>query len=1080
MPEPNPSHGLVPGPTGPPAEGVPGSSEKDANLPADSETKPAIPDLNTSELSAIAIVDKWTEATEEEEALDQWGALNAMSSLVSDRFQADNDDAVTNGDSALDAVEQWTHEQEDSAIESGSVSDKSAGDGETAPTPEDSIAQPVAVATAAGAGTVAQIALATQEEVERLRFALQQAQQEIEALETSTNLYRLQLKQAKEVQRVRTMEVETERSSNESALENALRTQRELKELLASGEQTQAKMAALLEEKEAELKALKLENHEYPSRILKLQAEVDAEKAKFKSLVDRFNSIKELELHRQKQKFLAVSAQQKEVFNRLMTRFNDSVKVTQAQADTIQQLRAQVGARDEEIVKLQAIVAQARHEISAKASDCAQLTALVSQLKAERDQTLASKEAAINDIEQKLHTFEDIVRTVREREEEQNRMKCYFESPHDAEPEVGDEIRVRYHDCGEVVQYEWFRSSPSNVSAFERLNGQSKETHTASADDLGCVIKCTLTNTTGLTVSGEVGPIVLPSALAKSVHEALTSKKDIEFCIKNASDSSSKGSKMLVLTKEKVKVREGKTTNVKEPYSDNVNITLSTSDDLRFALVLKENGPQMEFVALSPQARNLIVMTVRAVNHVVANKQQYKEKDANTSFIQYLLSSAAPKPKDSTKERSRHGSLSYASKPKKSFLEEALEAPASRISRHPSAAIPSNDHTRNNSLSSGRGNGTQTRKSTAEIQYDEDGYIIRKEQNDRIDEFREDDDEPSQPNIVPIVIKPKSEAVEATSEELSRAAIKFDKPPVASSSKPKPAPKKKKKGTKAPSRNPTADEKGPDNPTTTPEPSPRRTSSSSRGSIPQIVVDAPVTSASSPRLPAAQERTITASVAETVSCCMVGGIASGVEVVGMVTLAVEPVSPDTITAGLRLKNTDALKEVMANAKAVEELSEFVYKTQIAPNTTSVPVLRYTTDVDAERFPIRVTTGHTVSESEIDLVVDVTGTAVDTVSLLMTISPPGCVQSLLAASPASCMFDIEQQRVCWKSVPVEPRFTAKLRLAPGHGPPVISPVLVQFTRSRQSLSDVVVVVDDSDSYARREPRVSVTTKVFQAL
>lgn len=138
---------------------------------------------------------------------------------------------MTNGDSALDAVEQWTHEQEDSAIESGSVSDKSAGDGETAPTPEDSIAQPVAVATAAGAGTVAQIALATQEEVERLRFALQQAQQEIEALETSTNLYRLQLKQAKEVQRVRTMEVETERSSNESALENALRTQRELKEV---------------------------------------------------------------------------------------------------------------------------------------------------------------------------------------------------------------------------------------------------------------------------------------------------------------------------------------------------------------------------------------------------------------------------------------------------------------------------------------------------------------------------------------------------------------------------------------------------------------------------------------------------------------------------------------------------------------------------------------------------------------------------------------------------------------------------------------------------------------------------------
>ncbi|KMS64512.1 hypothetical protein BVRB_019520, partial [Beta vulgaris subsp. vulgaris] len=81
-------------------------------------------------------------------------------------------------------------------------------------------------------------------------------------------------------------------------------------------------------------------------------------------------------------------------------------------------------------------------------------------------------------------------------------------------------------------------------------------------------------------------------------------------------------------------------------------------------------------------------------------------------------------------------------------------------------------------------------------------YIIRRDIDEKavggkVGNELEDEDQQG-PSIPPIVIKPKNEAVESTPEELSRAALKFDKPPTASTSKPKPAisedkPKKKKK-----------------------------------------------------------------------------------------------------------------------------------------------------------------------------------------------------------------------------------------------------------------------------------------------
>lgn len=212
--------------------------------------------------------------------------------------------------------------------------------------------------------------------------------------------------------------------------------------------------------------------------------------------------------------------------------------------------------------------------------------------------------------------------------------------------------------------------------------------------------------------------------------------------------------------------------------------------------MLKENGPQMEFVALSPQARNLIVMTVRAVNHVVANKQQYKEKDANTSFIQYLLSSAAPKYATPCAQLLLLHLIWFIVVGRRTALKKGagtVRCPMHRNQRsrflrrlwkrrhqgYPGTLrLPFRQMTTRGTIVFRRGVATapklaspRLRSSTTRMGMVAEvlsqrlpliigyRYIIRKEQNDRIDEFREDDDEPSQPNIVPIVIKPKSEAV---------------------------------------------------------------------------------------------------------------------------------------------------------------------------------------------------------------------------------------------------------------------------------------------------------------------------------
>ncbi|KMS65409.1 hypothetical protein BVRB_036280, partial [Beta vulgaris subsp. vulgaris] len=94
-----------------------------------------------------------------------------------------NSETVTDFDSAMDAVEKWTQEEEDDADDQDT----------TTPSPRSEEGSELSVPTVA---TMVTLATANPEpekqaqEIERLRSALVQAQQEIEALETSTNLYR--------------------------------------------------------------------------------------------------------------------------------------------------------------------------------------------------------------------------------------------------------------------------------------------------------------------------------------------------------------------------------------------------------------------------------------------------------------------------------------------------------------------------------------------------------------------------------------------------------------------------------------------------------------------------------------------------------------------------------------------------------------------------------------------------------------------------------------------------------------------------------------------------------------------------
>ncbi|KMS64781.1 hypothetical protein BVRB_042730, partial [Beta vulgaris subsp. vulgaris] len=137
-----------------------------------------------------------------------------------------------------------------------------------------------------------------------------------------------------------------------------------------------------------------------------------------------------------------------------------------------------------------------------------------------------------------------------------------------------------------------------------------------------------LTNSAGLSISAEIGPIALPAEMAPKIHEYLLFKKEIEFAVKG-STSASKNGRTILLTKDKAKLREGKATLVKEQYGPNVSVALDPADDTKFTLKLGTSPVQYELFANSASVRNMIALVVRGINYIVTTKQPYKEKEPN-------------------------------------------------------------------------------------------------------------------------------------------------------------------------------------------------------------------------------------------------------------------------------------------------------------------------------------------------------------------------------------------------------------------------------------------------------------------
>lgn len=80
------------------------------------------------------------------------------------------------------------------------------------------------------------------------------------------------------------------------------------------------------------------------------------------------------ELHRQKQKFLAVSERQKEVFDRLRAKYNEAVRISRLQADQILQMQQQLQIKDKDMAKVHGAFNQLRQELASERARSAQLS----------------------------------------------------------------------------------------------------------------------------------------------------------------------------------------------------------------------------------------------------------------------------------------------------------------------------------------------------------------------------------------------------------------------------------------------------------------------------------------------------------------------------------------------------------------------------------------------------------------------------------------------------------------------------------------------------------------------------------
>jgi predicted ThiF/HesA family dinucleotide-utilizing enzyme len=389
---------------------------------------------------------------------------------------------------------------------------------------------------------------------------------------------------------------------------------------------------------------------------VQLQNELANKNQELATLTERLNNIKQMELQKQKAKFIEVSNKQKEVFLKQKAKLEQAVNHINFLTAKKNELTQALQLEKERVEKILA-AARAEHEKLGKTM-------------AEKKNIQTGWESEKSELELRIHQeqgivlelrreVEDLKRKLEEKskiDEVKSQMHIYVGCRNDF-PEVGEVLKAELLGV-DNPQYQWYRSFAG--TQFVAIRYADEITYRVSPDDVGAVLKVEVTSGQNIKIAAETQVVQLSKEHVQKLHEYLMSKKAIEFPVTPISLGSGGGEqkqpeRFIQVTKEKIKLREGKKTMEKKEWTEHIKVVLHHDSPVEFTLHLgSDKIYTFPFVAANPDFRDLIMVVIRAFQVVVAvspvfflflNSVLYqhgpKDKEPDVRYLNHLVTHGA-------------------------------------------------------------------------------------------------------------------------------------------------------------------------------------------------------------------------------------------------------------------------------------------------------------------------------------------------------------------------------------------------------------------------------------------------------
>ena len=154
----------------------------------------------------------------------------------------------------------------------------------------------------------------------------------------------------------------------------------------------------------------------------------------------------------------------------------------------------------------------------------------------------------------------------------------------------------------------WSRSFKG--SYFNDIEGElgSARNYTTSCDDIGAILKVTLSIADNFTTTAEIGPIYPSDDIITAINN-ISKKSEVECTVFSAHDPTT--AKSIQFNKNKVKLRSKNKTTTKAEWSDLFDIKLSIDSINEFIILLGNGTPYISFLVQDNVSRDIIVTTAR-------------------------------------------------------------------------------------------------------------------------------------------------------------------------------------------------------------------------------------------------------------------------------------------------------------------------------------------------------------------------------------------------------------------------------------------------------------------------------------